>query len=137
MKAQLVEKALTGYTWHYYSSEANAFSLFSKESSVDQSEKAVQGGGSKVTWLFSPETLGSFAIIFKLYREWEGEEKAVDIRVFNVEMDDRTLSECILDYVTVLDSSPGFISRVIYSQPLLRKTYRLDFHGACGEIAKS
>jgi len=50
-----VEKASTGYTWHYYSSEANAFSLFSKESSVDQSEKAVQGGGSKVTWLFSPE----------------------------------------------------------------------------------
>lgn len=105
-----MEKASTGYTWHYYSSEANAFSLFSKESSVDQSEKAVQGGGSKVTWLFSPETLSSFAIIFKLYREWEGEEKAVDIRVFNVEMDDRTLSECIPDYVTVLDSSPGSAS---------------------------
>ena len=110
MKVQLEENASTGYTWHYYSPEANAFSLFSKESSVDQSENAVQGGGSKVTWLFSSEILGSFAIIFKLYREWEGEEKAVDIRVFNVEVDDRTLSECIPDYVTVLDSSPGSAS---------------------------
>ncbi|RLL84203.1 protease inhibitor I42 family protein [Mesotoga sp. BH458_6_3_2_1] len=110
LKVQLEENASTGYTWHYYSSEANAFSLFSKEISVDRSENAVQGGGSTVTWLFSPESLGSFAIIFKLYREWEGEEKAVDIRVFNVEVDDRTLSECIPDYVTVLGSSSGSAS---------------------------
>ena len=110
LKVQLEENALTGYTWHYYLSEANAFSLFSKESSVDQSENAVQGGDSTVTWLFSPESLGSSAIIFKLYREWEGEKKAVDIRVFNVEVDDRTLSECIPDYVTVLGSSSGSVS---------------------------
>ena len=110
LKVQLEENALTGYTWHYYLSEANAFSLFSKESSVDQSENAVQGGDSTVTWLFSPESLGSFVVIFKLYREWEGEEKAVDIRVFNVEVDDRTLSECIPDYVTVLGSSSGSVS---------------------------
>jgi len=110
LKVQLEENASTGYTWHYYLSEVNAFSLFSKESSVDQSENAVQGGVSTVTWLFSPESLGSSAIIFKLYREWEGEKKAVDIRVFNVEVDDKTLSECIPDYVTVLDSSSGSVS---------------------------
>ena len=110
LKVQLEENALTGYTWHYYLSEANVFSLFSKESSVDQSENAVQGGDSTVTWLFSPESLGSFVVIFKLYREWKGEEKAVDIRVFNVEVDDRTLSECIPDYVTVLGSSSGSVN---------------------------
>ena len=49
LKVQLEEYASTGYTWHYYSSKANAFSLFSKEVSVDQSENAVQGGGSTVT----------------------------------------------------------------------------------------
>jgi len=110
LKVQLEENASTGYTWHYYSSKANAFSLFSKEVFVDQSEDLVEGGGSTVTWLFSPESLGSSAIIFKLYREWEGEKKAVDIRVFNVEVDDRTLSECIPDYVTVLGSSSGSVS---------------------------
>ena len=37
LKVQLEENASTGYTWHYYSSKANAVSLFSKEISVDQS----------------------------------------------------------------------------------------------------
>jgi len=49
LKIDLDENTSTGYTWHYCSSKANAFSLFSKEVSVDQSENAVQGGGSTVT----------------------------------------------------------------------------------------
>ncbi|PNE22315.1 hypothetical protein V511_08655 [Mesotoga sp. Brook.08.YT.4.2.5.1] len=49
LKIDLDENTSTGYTWHYYSSKANAFSLFSKEVSVDQSENAVQGGDSTVT----------------------------------------------------------------------------------------
>lgn len=109
LKIDLDENTSTGYTWHYYLSDNEAFSLYSKEVSGSQPEETSPGASSAITWFFTPESIGSSAIIFKLFREWEGQESAVDIRVYNVEVEDTTLNECVPQYTMVLSSSSGSV----------------------------
>ncbi|HPB62442.1 MAG TPA: protease inhibitor I42 family protein [Mesotoga sp.] len=110
LKVELVENASTGYTWSYEVSDPSFLTLVSKEtaeSSVDT--PVIAGSPSTVTWLFSPNKSGSFSLVFRLFRAWEGEETAIDVRVYNVEVQNSSLSECVPQYVTILGSSSGEI----------------------------
>jgi inhibitor of cysteine peptidase len=110
LKVELAENASTGYTWSYQLSDPSFLTLVSKETAESSADTPVMAGSpSTVTWLFSPNKSGSFSLVFKLFRAWEGEEAAIDVRVYNVEVRDSNLSECVPQYVTILGSSSGEI----------------------------
>lgn len=122
LKVELVENASTGYTWSYQVSDPSFLTLVSKEtveSSVDTPVMA--GSPSTVTWLFSPNKSGFFSLVFKLFRAWEGEEAAIDVRVYNVEVRDGSLSECVPQYVTILGNSSGEVEMSQLARVILQE----------------
>ncbi|AKI97656.1 protease inhibitor I42 family protein [Kosmotoga pacifica] len=80
---ELKETPSTGYLWHFeiFGSDTVEFQSRVVEPS---SESTAMGAPIKVRWNFKPLKKGKATIIFWLYRSWEGKEKAIDLRVFNI-----------------------------------------------------
>jgi predicted secreted protein len=63
----------TGYTWHYTIEDNDIVELDSENATQDSE---LIGAGSTYTWNFKALKAGQTKIIFKYYRDWEGEASA-------------------------------------------------------------
>ena len=128
---ELMENPSTGYSWQ--------FEIFGSDNIVFQdkiiepsSESTVVGASVNVKWVFKPVKTGKATLIFWLYRPWEGKEKAVDLRVFNIIVEkneevpgERILEDCsdvvyLGDEISVsLDENPstGYFWHLFNSNP--------------------
>ncbi len=112
LKIELEENASTGYVWEWEAIAPESMSLFSKEIiSNSESSDEVDGAPARVTWLFSPSIVGRSTIVMRLFRPWEGKEAAIDIRVYNIIVEDEFLNECRPQYVYLLDPSSANVSQ--------------------------
>lgn len=121
LKVELEENASTGYTWEFEVSDPQALTLLSREATSLSSDPNIVGGPSSVTWLFSAQKTGPLTLIFRLYRSWEGEGSAVDVKVFNILLNDKPLNECGPQYIFLLEESSatlkvGELARVMLEE---------------------
>ncbi|MDK2954498.1 MAG: inhibitor of cysteine peptidase [Kosmotoga sp.] len=97
---ELYENPSTGYLWHFDIFGSDIIEFQNKRVEPSSDSTAV-GAPVKVIWLFKALKKGKATIIFRLYRPWEGKENAVDLKVFNIVIeeteeapDERILEDC-------------------------------------------
>jgi inhibitor of cysteine peptidase len=69
--------ATTGYTWHYTLTGDGVLTLVSDCYSIT-APTSIVGAGGTYTWNFKALKAGEASITFKYYREWEGEQAALE-----------------------------------------------------------
>ena len=93
-RVRLPENPGTGYDWHFTISNPDVIALESKSELQEPGQKLV-GQSHYTEWIFRPLKTGSAVIVFKYYRDWEGEETAESIHIYRLETYSDTYSECI------------------------------------------
>jgi len=80
---ELEENPSTGYLWHHKISNKKVLIPFGKKM-FDFNEKGTVGGPRTVIWKFKAGTSGKTAVVFKYYRDWEGEKSAISEQEFKL-----------------------------------------------------
>lgn len=78
IRLELQTAAGTGYSWHLDDSSATLFSS-AKRDLDGHPDRDRRGGPVVARWQLTAVKAGSAEIVARLYREWEGKEKAASI----------------------------------------------------------
>lgn len=73
----------TGYSWHYTVSDCSILSLVS-DCYAPAMAQGLVGAGGTYTWNFKALKPGVASITFNYYRDWEGEQAALDTVVYQI-----------------------------------------------------
>ncbi|MCK4797366.1 MAG: protease inhibitor I42 family protein [Spirochaetes bacterium] len=73
----------TGYWWYYNIDDETKIMLYDMQT-FDFNQSDTVGGHIMGVWKFKGIATGETKITFKYYRSWEGEETAIDTRVYSV-----------------------------------------------------
>jgi predicted secreted protein len=82
-KVSLFGNPTTGYSWHYRIENENVLKLVSECYSSDAGNGVVGAGGT-FQWVFRAMKAGETSVTFKYYRDWEGEEDAIETAVYKI-----------------------------------------------------
>jgi len=69
----------TGYDWHIDKPSGECLELISERTDTAATDKAIVGAPVTKEWELRAINKGDTEVVLRLYRAWEGKEKAIDL----------------------------------------------------------